>query len=137
MSRRILVRSRGRPSATCAARAVFSDASSSGSKVVPHQGPLTMKLERDATRQKDALLSGGFGKSTNSARAGFLPICLERVPIAAFQGIPVYLRTIKGKSGEDDSTKEAFTLYSTEAVSFSEQHRERLVGHGVKFVYIP
>src|SRR4051812_36367083 len=43
-------------------------------------------------RDKDVLLSGGFGMSVNSARAGFLPIALARAPIGAFDGIPVYLR---------------------------------------------
>src|SRR3954452_19396313 len=43
-------------------------------------------------RDKDVLLSGGFGTSVNSARAGFLPIALARAPIGAFDGIPVYLR---------------------------------------------
>jgi HD-GYP domain-containing protein (c-di-GMP phosphodiesterase class II) len=102
-----------------------------------------MTTDKDASRQKDVLLSGGYGRSINSARAGFLPICLERAPIGAFQNIPVYLRTIKSGRPEtvpvDAATeiKEAFTLYSTEHVSFTETHRQRLVGHGVKFVYIP
>ena len=82
-----------------------------------------MKNEnKDVSRakDKDVLLSGGYGRSINSARAGFLPICLERAPIGAFQNIPVYLRTIK--SGRPDAAvavpadsaaaiKEAFTLY--------------------------
>src|SRR5438552_18471708 len=84
--------------------------------------------------QKDLVLSGGFGKSSNSTRAGFLPICLERAPLGAFSGMPVYLRTI---SRAGDEAKEAFTLYSTENVTFADAHRARLTSHGVKFVYIP
>src|SRR5437016_1584580 len=84
--------------------------------------------------EKDVLLSGGFGTSSNSARAGFLPICLERAPIGAFDHIPLYLRNL----GETRAAKkESFTLYCTENVTFSPEHRQRLVSHGVKFVYIP
>jgi HD-GYP domain-containing protein (c-di-GMP phosphodiesterase class II) len=84
--------------------------------------------------QKDLLLSGGFGKSTNSARAGFLPICLERVPLGAFEGLAVHLRTITRKG---DQSEEAFTLYCAEHVEFTDGHRQRLADHGVKFIYIP
>ncbi len=80
---------------------------------------------------KDVVLSGGFGTSSNSARAGYLPICLERVPLEAFKEISVYLRA-------DEKTKdtETFRLYCSPNVRFTQGHRERLIAHGVKFVYI-
>src|SRR5215212_4831499 len=87
---------------------------------------------------KDVLLSGGFGTSSTSARAGFLPIALARAPIGAFDSIPVYLRTRSDDgNGKHDPHKEAFTLFSAEHVRFTEQHRQRLIDRGVKFVYIP
>ena len=81
---------------------------------------------------KDVVLSGGFGTSSNSARAGYLPICLERVPLEAFKEISVYLRS-------DDKSKESetFRLYCSPNVRFTQSHRERLIAAGVKFVYIP
>ncbi|HTL30203.1 MAG TPA: hypothetical protein VL282_13315, partial [Tepidisphaeraceae bacterium] len=83
--------------------------------------------------KQDVVLSGGFGTSSNSARAGYLPICLERVPLAAFDNISIYLRS-------NDPTadgNETFRLYCSPTVRFTQQHRERLIQHGVKFVYIP
>ena len=57
-------------------------------------------------RKQDLVLSGGFGTSTNSARAGFLPISLERAPMEAFEAIPIFLRsTDKGENHE------AFNLF--------------------------
>jgi HD-GYP domain-containing protein (c-di-GMP phosphodiesterase class II) len=91
-------------------------------------------------RKQDLVLSGGFGTSTNSARAGFLPISLERAPMEAFEAIPIYLRTIvdKGKADKAKSEQnEAFSLYCAEHVRFTENHRERLKSAGTKFIYIP
>ncbi|HSV15889.1 MAG TPA: hypothetical protein VLI90_16625, partial [Tepidisphaeraceae bacterium] len=92
-------------------------------------------------RKQDIVLSGGFGTSTNSARAGFLPISLERAPVDAFEKIPVYLRAAApspppGAAGTDES-KDSFRLYCAEHVRFTPAHRQRLFDHGVKFVYIP
>ncbi len=85
---------------------------------------------------KQALvLSGEFGTSTNSARAGFVPISLVRAPLGAFEGIGVHLRT--SKSSAHARTKETFALYCAADTQFSESHRSRLAEHGVKFVYIP
>jgi hypothetical protein len=72
---------------------------------------------------KDFVLSGGMGKSTNSARAGLLPISLERAPVGAFNGIPVYLR-------KKDAAKEGaenFSLYTAQGVRFTQGHRQRLI----------
>jgi HD-GYP domain-containing protein (c-di-GMP phosphodiesterase class II) len=80
--------------------------------------------------KEDLVLSGGFATSSNSARAGFLPICLERVPLAALEGIDIHLRT-------GDGTGEAFTLFSGNSIKLSEAHRTRLIEGGVKFIYIP
>lgn len=88
--------------------------------------------------QKDLTLSGGFGRSTNSARAGFLPIGLEHAPIGALNGIPVYVRVRPGDTPHEgpEAEQAGFRLYCTESVRFSEVHRRRLLDHGVKFVYI-
>src|SRR5687768_14775517 len=82
--------------------------------------------------KQDVVLSGGFGKSTNSARAGYLPICLERTPLASFAGIGIHLRSKDPKAPEGES----FKLYCSKDISFNDAHRERLKNNGVKFVYI-
>jgi HD-GYP domain-containing protein (c-di-GMP phosphodiesterase class II) len=82
-------------------------------------------------RTQDVLLSGGFGTSTNSARSGFLPVSLSRLPLPALEGIAVYLRSAAGPD-----KKETFTLFSAENLRFTQQHQERLTAAGVKFVYI-
>lgn len=83
-------------------------------------------------RGQDVILSGGFGTSTNSARSGYLPISLARVPLRALEGISVYLRSPNGPD-----KKEAFTLLCSENAPITEKHRERLTEAGVKFIYIP
>jgi HD-GYP domain-containing protein (c-di-GMP phosphodiesterase class II) len=83
-------------------------------------------------RKQDLVLSGGFGTSTNSARAGFLPISLERAPMEAFEAIPIFLRTT-----DKQENQEAFNLYCAEHVRFSDSHRTRLINAGIKFIYIP
>src|SRR5580693_2483331 len=86
-----------------------------------------------ATSLKQSMvLSGGFGKLSNSARAGFLPVCLEHMPPALFDGINVFLRT-----GAEAGDIESFTLFCGASLRFTEQHRRRLAETGVKFVYIP
>jgi HD-GYP domain-containing protein (c-di-GMP phosphodiesterase class II) len=82
-------------------------------------------------QKPDVVLSGGFGKSTNSSRSGYLPISLACVPLPALAGINVYLR-----SGADNEKKEAFTLLCSGNNPLTEQHRARLSGSGVKFIYI-
>jgi HD-GYP domain-containing protein (c-di-GMP phosphodiesterase class II) len=83
-------------------------------------------------RKQDVILSGGFGTSTNSARAGYLPVCMNRLPLGSLDGIAIYLR-----SGSDPKGKDTFTLLCGENIPFSDRHRERLTAAGVKFVYIP
>ena len=93
----------------------------------------------------DVIRSGGPGASANSARAGYLPICLARAPREVFEGIPVYLRTSSGEmggeagdaSGKAGASGDLFRLYCAAHVHFSDEHRARLVAHGLKFVYIP
>lgn len=82
-------------------------------------------------RTQDVLLSGGFGTSTNSARSGYLPVSLPRLPLAALDGIAIYLRAASGAE-----KKETFTLFSAENLRFTQKHQERLTEAGVKFVYI-
>jgi HD-GYP domain-containing protein (c-di-GMP phosphodiesterase class II) len=89
---------------------------------------------------QDVVLSGGFGKSSNSARAGYLPICLERAPLDAFENIAVYLRSPdpkdKAAAGAATAVAETFRLYCSANIKFSIEHRERLRSNGTKFVYI-
>jgi HD-GYP domain-containing protein (c-di-GMP phosphodiesterase class II) len=89
--------------------------------------------------EKDLVLSGGQGKSSNSARAGFLPIALERVPLGALEGVQVYVRVKPGETGDWVAglpAQGAFRLYCAENVRFADVHRRRLIDHGVKFVYV-
>lgn len=97
----------------------------------------------DGVREQDLLLSGGFGRSANSARAGFLPIALEQVRVAALEGIQVHIRvradaaaTSPEAERADDDHHTNFRLYCAENVRFSEEHRQRLLEHHIKFVYI-
>ena len=82
-------------------------------------------------QKEHVTLSGGFGTHANSARAGYLPICVGRAPVSAFEGIPVYLR------GTNPQGAESFKLYSAENIRLTDLHRQRLEAAGVKFVYIP
>jgi HD-GYP domain-containing protein (c-di-GMP phosphodiesterase class II) len=62
-----------------------------------------------------------------------------------FDGIPVYLRSSSGDigsapadgSGQAPASEDLFRLYCAAHIHFSEEHRARLVAHGLKFVYIP
>jgi HD-GYP domain-containing protein (c-di-GMP phosphodiesterase class II) len=102
-------------------------------------------------RDQDLVLSGGGGRSSNSARAGFLPIGLEHVPIGAMQGIAVYVRVradtgAPGRGGSsagetgaaaaDPHQTSCFRLYCASNIRFGDFHRRRLLEHGVRFVYI-
>jgi HD-GYP domain-containing protein (c-di-GMP phosphodiesterase class II) len=88
-------------------------------------------MATNGLRSQDLVLSGGFGTSTNSARSGFLPVCLARLPLQAIEGIDIYLRNTRGAEG-----KESFTLFCAQTISFNEEHRKRLSDAGVKFIYI-
>ena len=94
-----------------------------------------------ALREQDVLLTGGAGVGATSSRAGYLPVPLAKVPIKALKGIPVYLRSGPAEDaitgGTAGKSKEQFRLYCSEDLNFTENHRLRLVNHGVKFVYVP
>lgn len=83
----------------------------------------------------DVVRSGGPGKTVNSARAGYLPISLDRLPRRALAGIDVYLRT-RGENGPPDATGETFALYAAKDVDFGEEKRACLREQSVRFVYI-
>lgn len=89
-------------------------------------------------QEKDLLLSGGFGRSSNSARAGYLPVPLERLPLGALTGIGAYvrLRPDSPPGGTQPPAEEYFRLYCAPDVRFAEVHRRRLMDHGTKFLYI-
>lgn len=88
--------------------------------------------------EKDLLLSGGFGRSSNSARAGFLPVALERIPLGALHGIPVHVRTRPdpAPNGALPPPDAWFRLYCAPDVRFGEVHRRRLLDNDTKFLYI-
>src|SRR5262249_8105878 len=65
----------------------------------------------------------------SGARAGYLPVKLERIPAPSLSNIAVYLRP----EGDDKN----FTLYRDSAHEFTEHVKERLIASGVEFVYIP
>ncbi len=77
------------------------------------------------------------GDSAVSARAGLLPICLTHAPVGAFDGIPIFLRSsaMVGKDAPKGSV--SFILYCAEHACFDAEHRQRLIEHGVRFIYIP
>jgi HD-GYP domain-containing protein (c-di-GMP phosphodiesterase class II) len=82
--------------------------------------------------KQSVVLSGSFGKLSNSARAGFFPVSLEHLPPTLFEGINVFLRT-----GAEAGEHESFTLFCADKIRFTEAHCKRLADSGVKFVYIP
>ncbi len=86
--------------------------------------------------ERDVLLSGGAGKNVNSARAGFLPVSLERVPVGALKGVGVYVRARPGLNLGEAAEAGQFALYCASDLRFTEMHRRRLIEHGVKFIYI-
>jgi HD-GYP domain-containing protein (c-di-GMP phosphodiesterase class II) len=86
--------------------------------------------------ERDVLLSGGAGKNVNSARAGFLPVSLERVPVGALAGIGVFVRPKPGQNLGETEMHGQFALYCAPELRFTEMHRRRLMDHGVKFIYI-
>src|SRR5277367_4675113 len=71
-----------------------------------------------------------------SSRAGFLPIPLAQTPVQALVGIPVYIRPDTTRETQVVSP-ESFTLFSAATVQFDDESRQRLMSHGVKFLYIP
>ena len=90
-------------------------------------------------REQDLLQSGGFGSSTNSARAGYLPIAIERVPLGAMKGISVFLRVKSDKTvrgGATDGPSDHFALYCADTANFGEAERNRLQEHNVRFVCV-
>src|SRR3954464_4570416 len=66
---------------------------------------------------------------------GYIPVNLERAPLAALEGIPVYLRSVK--RGAQGRERAIFTLYCAEHVRFTLRRRQRLLARDVRFVYIP
>lgn len=89
-----------------------------------------------APREQDLVLSGGFGRSSNSARAGFLPIGLEHLPLRALEGIGVYIRVKPEPGNEDLHHASCFRLYCAAEIRFADLHRRRLQESGVRFIYI-
>jgi HD-GYP domain-containing protein (c-di-GMP phosphodiesterase class II) len=91
-------------------------------------------------RERDLLQSGGFGRSTNAARAGYLPVALEHVPAAALEGIGVHLRVRRpvdltaGGPAIDEGPQ--YQLYCAESVRFTDRHRLSLLEHRIRFAYI-
>ncbi|HYE02672.1 MAG TPA: HD domain-containing phosphohydrolase [Phycisphaerales bacterium] len=76
-------------------------------------------------------LSGSFGRAAGTARAGFLPVPLERIPLAAVQRLPLYTRVRETANDESD-----FSLYRAPEVPFTATDRDRLLASGVRFVYL-
>lgn len=80
---------------------------------------------------QELAVSGGRAQASNSVRAGFMPVPLERVPVGAFDQLPVYIRVRGG--GRNDET---FTLYRGEGTPFTDADRTRLLDTGIALVYI-
>lgn len=90
-------------------------------------------------------LTGGKGRPLNSARAGFLPVPLMRAPLAAFDGIAVYVKGARPTVGDDvpsapeesraDGESE-FQLYCAPGTEFTASKRALLAENGIDFLYI-
>jgi len=80
------------------------------------------------------LLSGGAGQPSNSSRDGFLPVSLTSLQSAFVAGLPVYLRG--DAEGRRPNRQGPFTLYRSPEIPFTDADRDRLVAHGVEFVYV-
>jgi HD-GYP domain-containing protein (c-di-GMP phosphodiesterase class II) len=90
---------------------------------------------RDAAPPDDP----GALKSKSSSRAGLLPVALGCVPIEAVAGLSVYIRVSPKTGGLAEKAgkqEEGFRLYSAADMRFTDFHKNRLVDHGVKFVYL-
>ena len=62
--------------------------------------------------------------------AGFVPVCFPRMPDEVLSGVPLYLRSVNAAGAE------SFRLYASAGVKFTAEHRWRLQGLGISFVYI-
>lgn len=94
-----------------------------------------------AMSERDLLLSGGPGKSWNSARAGFIPIGINHVPLGALRGIRVYVRVKTHNNSVEvrratSAGHAGFRLYCKDNARFTKGHRRRLLENGVRFLYI-
>ncbi|MEK6644286.1 MAG: HD domain-containing phosphohydrolase [Planctomycetota bacterium] len=85
--------------------------------------------------QRAAVLSGTAGAHVTSSQAGFIPVPLARIPLAAMKSIPIYLRSNGRDNFSEDGTR--FVLYRSIHTRFSDTDRMRLSEAGVKFVYVP
>ena len=91
---------------------------------------------KPAVIEREAERSGGHFRSGASARAGFIPIALDCVPVSALQGIPVYIRVRPEQALADRAPADAFRLYCGQDVPFTEARLRRLVQNRLKFLYI-
>lgn len=91
---------------------------------------------KPAAIEREAERSGGHFRSGASARAGFIPIALDCVPVSALQGIPVYIRVRPERALADRAPGDAFRLYCGQDVPFTEARLRRLVQNRLKFLYI-
>jgi len=71
----------------------------------------------------------------SSSRAGYLPIPLKHIPITVLNQMPIYLRARPG-SENVAHTGEAFSLYASGVVPFTEVDRRRLQDNRVRFIYV-
>jgi len=88
-------------------------------------------------RSESLLTAPGLHCDPISSRAGFLPICLSHLPVRALADIPVYLRSHGGEKGHTGAAGNTFALFRAKHLCFDDDCRRRLLGHNVRFVYIP
>ncbi|HYE60926.1 MAG TPA: HD domain-containing phosphohydrolase [Phycisphaerales bacterium] len=76
-------------------------------------------------------------KAGTSSRAGFLPVSLEHLPVESLRGMDTYIRirpeTLNLGSGP---AIEGYRLYCSGDIRFTEFHRQRLIEHGLRFIYL-
>jgi len=75
------------------------------------------------------------GSPVSSSRAGYLPIPLKHIPITVLNQMPIYL---KARPGSENAvqTGDAFSLYASGVVPFTELDRRRLQDNRVRFIYV-
>mgnify|MGYP001482871021 CR=1 FL=1 len=97
---------------------------------------MSARRDEHALREQEHEQTGTASR-INSARAGYLPISLEHTPLTALEGIGVYIRVRpETQSLGTGPSQDGFRLYCAETLRFTDEHRHRLLEHGVKFAYI-
>lgn len=83
---------------------------------------------------QDEVLSGGAGLPVDGSQAGYAPVPISHVPVAALARIPVYIKPHPNIT--ETRGKRGYVRYDGPAVEFTEKDRKRLLTHDIQFLYI-